>query len=244
MHKMPNAIILCGGAGSRLRSITGNAPKPMALIAGRPFLELLLLQLARSSIRRVILAAGYRKEAIMSHFGDRYGGVNLIYSVESSPLGTGGALRNAADVLDSDVALVMNGDSYIDADFHQLVKEHYENEADVTVLLTRDESRNDCGSVLFDGNGRIYKFQEKISTKKPSYVNAGVYLISRSLLFGIPYGNPVSIERELFPRWLREKKLVWAALSSSACVDIGTPERYLLAQTALAHAEDPNSYPE
>ncbi len=237
MRKMPNAIILCGGAGSRLRSITGDAPKAMALIGRRPFLELLLSQLARGSIRRVILAVGFRKEAIMSHFGDHHSGLKLVYSVESSPLGTGGALRNAAELLDSEVALVLNGDSYIDADLNQLMKDHHDNEADVTVLLTRDESRNDCGSVRFDENGRITNFQEKISSPEASYVNAGVYLISRTLLFGIPVGNPVSIERELFPQWLRDKKLVRAALSPGACVDIGTPERYLLAQTALAHAE-------
>ena len=244
MHKMPNAIILCGGAGSRLRSVTGDAPKAMALIAGRPFLELLLLQLARSSIRRVILAVGHRKEAIMSHFGDHHSGLKLVYSIESSPLGTGGALRNAADLLESDVALVMNGDSYIDADLNQFGEDHHDNQADVTVMLTRDESRNDCGSVRFDENGCISNFQEKISSREPSYVNAGVYLIRRSLLLGIPSGNPISIERELFPQWLRDKKLVRAALSSSACVDIGTPERYLLAQTALAHAEDSKSYPD
>src|SRR5215471_14932402 len=109
MPSMPDAILLCGGAGVRLRSITGEAPKPMASIGGRPFLELLLKQLRRNDFARAILAVGYKKDAIRSYFGDRAFGLRLEYAAESFPLGTGGALRGAADLVASDAALIMNG---------------------------------------------------------------------------------------------------------------------------------------
>src|SRR5262252_1483251 len=102
MPSTPDAIVLCGGAGLRLRSIISNAPKGMADIAGRPFLELLLRQLHRHGSRRVILAVGYGKNAIRSYFGDQAFGLHLVYSEEPSPLGTGGALRKAVDLVNAD----------------------------------------------------------------------------------------------------------------------------------------------
>src|SRR5262245_4985053 len=112
MPSTPDAILLCGGAGLRLRSVIGNAPKGMADVAGRPFLELLLRQLRRHGFERAILAVGYQKHVIHSHFGGRAFGLHLAYSAESHPLGTGGALRNAAQLVRSESALIMNGDSY------------------------------------------------------------------------------------------------------------------------------------
>src|SRR5262245_37315350 len=130
MPNMPDAIVLCGGAGLRLRSVTAGAPKAMAGIAGRPFLELLLRQLRRQSFQRVILAVGHQQNMIRSYFGQRALGLELKYSAESSPLGTGGALRNAADLVQSDTLLVVNGDSYTDADLNGLVLQHDETRAD------------------------------------------------------------------------------------------------------------------
>src|SRR5271169_1384583 len=115
MPDSPDAILLCGGAGLRLRSVIGNSPKGMADVAGRPFLELLLRQLGRHGFERAILAVGYQKDVIHSHFGEQAFGLHLAYSIETCPLGTGGALRNAADMIESDNVLVMNGDSYTDA---------------------------------------------------------------------------------------------------------------------------------
>jgi mannose-1-phosphate guanylyltransferase len=237
MVSLPDAIILCGGAGLRLRSITGDDPKVMAQIANRPFLELLLTQLRRNSFRRVILAVGYRSETIFSHFGNEFVGLDLLYSDEPFPLGTGGALRHAACLVESAAALVMNGDSYTDANLYQLVEDHYDSNADASLLVVRANGRNDCGSVVMDDRGWIQEFKEKVSSSEAAYVNAGIYVLSRSLLFGIPAGVPVSIEHELFPRWLNENKLLRAVMCSGECVDIGTPERYRMAQVVLATAE-------
>src|SRR5262245_2717165 len=115
MRETPDAIVLCGGAGLRLRSVIGQTPKSLADVAGCPFLELLLRQLRRNGLERVILAVGYQRESIQSQFQDRAFGLDLRYSIESHPLGTGGALRQAADLVESENVLALNGDSYTDA---------------------------------------------------------------------------------------------------------------------------------
>lgn len=229
----PEAIILCGGAGLRLRSVTG-APKSMATVAGRPFLELLLLQLKRHSVERVILAVGYRSEAIRSYFGERVFGLRLAYSTESSPLGTGGALRQATDLVQSDLALVMNGDSYTDADIGKFVHHHRTSHADVSVLVVPADGRSDCGAVMVENGDRITVFHEKKKTPGSKYINAGMYIMSRQITYDIPSGVQVSLEQEVFPKWLADGRHVLAHMDKAACVDIGTPERYLCAQAILA----------
>jgi D-glycero-alpha-D-manno-heptose 1-phosphate guanylyltransferase len=237
MRRAPDAILLCGGAGLRLRSVIGNAPKGMARVAGRPFLELLLYQLLRHGFERVILAVGYQNEMIHSHFGVRTFGLDLVYSIEASPLGTGGALRNAADLVESESVLIMNGDSHTDADLNKLVASHHEAKADASVVVVPADGRADCGSVRVDECGRLARFDEKQGSAEASYVNAGIYLLSRNMLYGIPSGISVSLEQELFPRWLAERKDIRAFVHQGKCVDIGTPERYHGAQTLLADVE-------
>src|ERR1051326_6545428 len=160
MHRAPDAIVLCGGAGSRLRTVT-NCPKAMVPVAGRPFLELLLRQLRRWGIERVILAVGYQRDAIRNHFGDEAFGLHLVYSPELTPLGTGGALRNAADLVSSTTALVLNGDSYTDADFHRFLRCHDDSGAPVSLLVVPFDGREDCGTVSVDAGGQLLLFQEK-----------------------------------------------------------------------------------
>lgn len=237
MHSVPDAMILCGGAGLRLRTITGDNPKPMAQVANRPFLELLLRQLQRNSFRRAILAVGYRKEIISSYFGNRFCELDLIYSDEPFPLGTGGALRKAADLIVSDTALVMNGDSYTDTDLNRLVMDHHDSSADASLLLVKANGRSDCGSVLVGSDGWIKDFKERASSGEATYLNAGIYVLAKPLLLNIPVAVRISIENELFPKWLSENKMLRAAFCSGECIDIGTPERYHAAQIVLARAE-------
>jgi len=237
MRSAPDTIILCGGAGVRLRSVTG-APKSMATVAGRPFLELLLLQLKRYSVERVILAVGYRSEVIRSHFGEQMFGLQLAYSTELNPLGTGGALRQASDLVESDLALVMNGDSYTDADIRNFLNHHYMSRADVSVLVVPVDGRSDCGAVMLEDGDRIAAFHEKRKTSGSKYINAGIYLMSRRIAQTIPSGVQVSLEQDVFPRWLAEGKHVRAHADAVKCVDIGTPERYWRAQTSLARAKE------
>src|SRR5690348_11448079 len=133
MPRVP-AIVLCGGAGLRLRSVIGTAPKGMAPVAGRPFLEVLLQQLRGHGFDQVILAVGYQKEVIEQYFGHSTLGLDLVYSPESFPLGTGGAIRKAADLVQTDDVLVMNGDSYTDADLSQFMAHHWQARSDASVI--------------------------------------------------------------------------------------------------------------
>ena len=230
-----DVIVLCGGAGTRLRSITGEAPKAMAAVGGRPFLEVLFRQLKRHGARRVILAVGYQRNAISDYFANEAMGLRLVYSVELSPLGTGGALRNAVDLVEASSVLIMNGDSYTDADLCEFSAEYGRSNADVSVLVVPADGRVDCGSVLVGQDGRLSQFEEKSGTQR--YVNAGIYLARRSVLQEIPAGIQVSLEKDVFPRWVSEGKDIRAFVWPGTCVDIGTPERYRNAQDSLAEVE-------
>jgi mannose-1-phosphate guanylyltransferase len=236
MRSAPDAIVLCGGAGTRIRTVT-DGPKAMMPVNGRPFLELILRQLKRWGTERVILATGYRADVIESYFGNEAFGLQLVYSPEVTPLGTGGALRNAADLVQSTDALVLNGDSYTDGDLRGLERQHQESNAEMTLLVVSPDGRDDTGTVSVDGSGRLLSFEEKRAVGGPRYINAGIYLLSRKLLMQIPAGRAVSLEREVIPQWLEQGRNIGVTIDRAACVDIGTPDRYETAQTVLATVE-------
>jgi NDP-sugar pyrophosphorylase family protein len=238
MPNMPDALLLCGGAGLRLRSVIGDAPKGMAEVAGRPFLELLLRQLHRNGFNRAILAVGYQQEVIHSYFGEGSFGLQLVYSAESYPLGTGGALRNAADLIESENVLIMNGDSYTEVDLSKFLAEFREAKADASMVVVPADGRSDCGFVLINEDGKLSSFEEKQAPVHAPYVNAGVYILSRQMLYEIPAGVQISLERSLLPRWLQQGRYIKGFIYSGRCTDIGTPERYRDAQSILAHVED------
>jgi len=237
MPSAVDAIVLCGGAGLRLRSVSGNAPKSLTNIGGRPFLELLLSQLHRHGFQRAVLAVGYRGDAIRAHFGDRALGLSLEYSTETTPLGTAGALRNAMDLIHSGTALIMNGDSYTDADLSAFADDYRAAKPDFSMVVVPADGRSDIGLVSIDPGGKIAGFKEKQSSLATAQVNAGIYMTSKQLLGEIPAGIPVSLEEQLFPRWLAEGKYLRAFRYAGECIDIGTPERYRSAQESLANAE-------
>jgi mannose-1-phosphate guanylyltransferase len=237
MPSVPDAVILCGGAGTRLKNVTGDVPKPMAEVGHRPFLELLLRQLRRNGFSRAVLAVGYREVIIREHFGDRAFGLNIVYSSESVPLGTGGALRNCVGLVESEAAVILNGDSYSDADLMKFVRDFHESGADASILVVPGDGRSDCGFVTADSHGRVTRFVEKDALARAGYVNAGLYVVSHQLLSNIPPALPVSLEKELFPGWLAKGKYLKIFVYQGACVDIGTPERYARAQELLATAE-------
>ncbi len=244
MPSLPEAILLCGGAGLRLRSVIGDAPKGMASVDGRPFLELLLRQLRRYGFKRAILAVGYQQDRIESHFGKCALGLDLVYSREFFPLGTGGALRNAVGFIESDSVLVMNGDSYTDVDLGAFVDACHKAKADGSVVLVPADGRRDCGFALINADGRLTGFEEKETPLQAAYVNAGIYRLSRELLDEIPPNIAISIERELIPNWLHQHRLITGLVYSGACLDIGTPDRYRDAQTLLAGVEADECIPQ
>jgi D-glycero-alpha-D-manno-heptose 1-phosphate guanylyltransferase len=237
MPSLPDVIILCGGAGTRLRTIAGDAPKGMAHVAGRPFLELLLEQLKRQGFTRVILAVGFKSDFIRSHFGENFPDLELIYSTEHQALGTAGAIRNAAHLVKSGSVLIMNGDSYTDVNLADFVHGYDGSKSDGSLVVVSADDRTDCGFVVLDADKMVVAFNEKHVSANAGLVNAGVYVLSSRILSDIPSGREVSLENEMFPAWLGEGKKIRAFVHSGACVDIGTPDRYRSAQSLLAAVE-------
>ncbi|MGR9108646.1 MAG: nucleotidyltransferase family protein [Gammaproteobacteria bacterium] len=227
------ALILAGGLGTRLRSVVKQQPKVLAEVAGRPFLRYLLDQLADWQIRNVVLCSGYLGDQIEACFGKHYGGLELRYSREDKPLGTAGALRLALSLIQSDTALVLNGDSYCAAEFEEFSRMHQHRGAKATILLVNNPDRQRFGSVQIAENGNIVKFAEKDEHARSGLINAGVYLIERRFLETIPESEFVSLEREIFPEWIGPD--FYGFETPGPFLDIGTPESYAAAEAFFAN---------
>jgi D-glycero-alpha-D-manno-heptose 1-phosphate guanylyltransferase len=218
------AIILAGGLGTRLRDIVQDVPKPMAPVGGKPFLEYLILQLVRWDIREIVISTGYKGDVIKSYFGDGgKWGVKIDYSEEESPLGTGGALKKAARMVDDHQFILMNGDSFINIDFGRFIDFHDRKKAAVTMSLVHVTNMSRYGEVKVNENGKVYRFVEK-SVDGEGYINAGVYLLDRKIISRIPDGK-VSLEREILPLLIGPG--VHAMTVDGFFMDIGTPIDYL-----------------
>jgi len=225
------AAILVGGLGTRLLPAVSDRPKVLAEVGERPFLSYLLDQLAGAGIRYVVLCTGYLGDQIRSAYGDNYGPLHLIYSQEPSPLGTAGALRLALPLFDSDFVLVMNGDSFCRTKLPAFMEWHFIRSAMASVLLIESTETKRYGKVLLNEDETIISFEEKNGTDGPGWINAGIYLIERSLLSTIPECGSVSLEREVFPTWI--KKDLYGYRCKGHFIDIGIPEAYAGAKTFL-----------
>jgi D-glycero-alpha-D-manno-heptose 1-phosphate guanylyltransferase len=228
---MTQAIVLAGGLGTRLRSVVPDMPKPMAPVAGRPFLGWILDQLSEAGFERAVLAVGYKFEAIRKHFGDRYRGLALRYSVEETPLGTGGAIRLALDHITSSPVFVLNGDTYLDLDYPAMLANHLRTQATLSVAVCHVQDVSRYGTLDIDG-GAIANFREK-GGSGPGYINAGTYLLSAGLFEGIPAGEAFSFEQQLLAPRVREIQ-PRAYLSDGLFIDIGVPDDYGRAQQLFA----------
>lgn len=224
----PRAAILAGGKGSRLRPCVSDRPKVLAAVGMRGFLSYLLDQLADAGFSSVILLTGYMGDQVRAALGDLYKGMNLGYCREEEPLDTAGALQGALHLLDSDPVLVMNGDSYCEADLSAFIAWHRTMGAEVSMLLAQVRDTSRFGQVRVDELGRVLAFEEKSNGGGPGWINAGIYLISRPLLELIPAGRPVSLEKEMFPKWVCRR--FYGCTNSGRFIDIGTPESYSAAQ--------------
>lgn len=222
------AAILAGGFGTRLRPALNDRPKVLAPVSGRPFLTYLLDMLRAASVRRVVLLTGYKSEQVASALGEYYQGMSLVYSPESSPLGTGGALRAALPQLDTSTILLLNGDSYCEMDLNAFRRFHRRRGADVSIALTLVEDAGRYGRVETTTGGLVTAFAEKQPDFGAGWINAGVYLLERRMIEEIPTGRPVSLERELLPAWI-ESKSVYCHRRARPFLDVGTPESYLAA---------------
>lgn len=227
------AVILAGGLGTRLRAEVPDLPKVLAPVNGRPFLAYLLDSLASAGLRRAVICTGYRGRQVMDAFGAVYGGgrLDLVYSVEDRLLGTGGALRAALPHLDSDPVLVMNGDSYAEADLHRFHAWHVSSGCRGTIMLVHAEDTARYGRVATDAAGVVTGFFEKACGGGSGWINAGVYLLGRALIESVSEGQVVSLEHDLFPRWVGDG--LGGFRSPGSFIDIGTPASYRRAAAFL-----------
>lgn len=229
--EIPDVFILCGGQGTRFRAVREDIPKALAPINGVPFLDLLLDNLISQGCQRIILGTGYLSEQIEFHIKQRSDAEYLI-SREEAPLGTSGAIRHALPLFKSEQVLVLNGDSYIAFSVQSLLGFHQTRQADVTVLLSSTTTGKDYGNVELGEDQRIISFQEKSENSSTQLINAGVYCLNKELIKDQPEGN-ASLERDWFPQWLCDKRVL-GMFSPKSFYDIGTLERFELAQQYLA----------
>ena len=225
------AILLCGGLGTRLRSVVSDRPKPMADIAGKPFLHYLVKMLSESGVKHLIFALGYMGEQIEEYFqsGEDYG-LSISYSYEDSPLGTGGAIRNALSKVSAENVLVLNADTYFHTDYESLLREQIKNKAAMTIASRKIEDISRYGAILKDESGRILRWNEKMSSDQaeapcPGEINGGIYVMQKSLIEKIPEGKQ-SLENDCIPAWLEDGLYLQAVPSDGYFMDIGIPEDY------------------
>jgi len=196
----------------------------VAEVNGRPFLAYLLDQVARFGFRDVVLCVGWQADAVEAALGARHGPLRLRYSRERSPLGTGGALRLALPLLEGPAAMVMNGDSYCDADLAAAGAWHRERRSSATLVLVEMADTSRYGRVEVDPKGSICRFMEKQEGSTPGWINAGIYLLERARIESIAAGRALSFERDVLPAWVGAGLMGHRA--EARFIDIGTPQSY------------------
>jgi NDP-sugar pyrophosphorylase family protein len=224
------AIILAGGMGTRLKSVVSDVPKPMALINGKPFLCYMLDELIGNNFTDVILSVGYKKETIIDYFGEKYKEINLKYSEETEPLGTGGAIKQALNMVTQTNVFVLNGDTFFVIDYKRLFRQHVNNRAQLTISLKEMHHFDRYGTVVTSKN-KVIDFQEKRFLAKGN-INGGIYVLCKDLFNSIVMPQKFSFEVDFLEKYYN--KLVFETfMSNGYFIDIGVPEDYLRAQKEL-----------
>jgi len=241
------AVIIAGGLGTRLRPLTYNTPKPVVPVANRPFVVHQIEHLRRHGVDEIILNLHYLSDSIKKLLGDgREWGVKIHYSIEDSPLGTAGAVKNAEEFFDQGPMLVFNGDILTDINISQVVDFHKKKNARATLTLTRVEDPTAYGLILTDADGRVSRFIEKpsweqISAYSGKYsvdtVNAGIYVIDPKIFADVPAKTEYSFERQLFPSLLDRGEPMYGYVSDRFWIDIGNPPQYRQAHEAILRNE-------
>ena len=228
---MAVAILLVGGFGTRLMPLTKNTPKPMLTVAGIPVTEHQIAMAKSAGITEIVLATSYLSEVFTPYFGDgSKWGIKIKYAVEKEPLGTGGAIRNAAQLLDTNESVViLNGDVLSSHDLVEQIRQHESHDADVTLHLTQVEDARAFGCVPTDSDGRVTAFLEKMENPVTNQINAGCYVFNPRVISAIPLDTVVSVERETFPHLVASGAKVFGYVESAYWLDIGTPRALLKA---------------
>lgn len=230
---MNEAIILAGGLGTRLSSVVTDVPKPLAPVQGRPALSYVLDQISLSGVNRVILAVAYKHELIEAFYGDSYKGMALTYSVEETPLGTGGGLMKAACLIEGEYFLACNADTLLSKDYRALSTSSLERRAS-TLLVMKERHATRFGAVAYKKTGKVVAFNDSVTPDVSSEISHGISV--GSYVFNIahlkncaPPSSLFSLEDYLLPQ-LCKRSLLFAQEYSGLFIDIGVPDDYFLAQ--------------
>lgn len=243
---MTTAIVLAGGLGTRLRSVVPDLPKPMAPVAGRPFLEHLLDYWIGQGVSRFVLSVGYRREAVMSHLGSAYRGIPITYSIEEAPLGTGGGLLLALQHLTDETSfLLLNGDTYFAVPLPELIRFAEDRKGDWCFSLFSTEDTDRYLGMTMDADGNILNFGSK-AIGRSVQANGGAYWVSAENLdkLGFTTGQQCSLEADILPKALQAGQRIIGLPSSGTFIDIGVPHDYQRAQSLLAGTSQVNEFNE
>ncbi len=222
---MAVGILLVGGFGTRLKPLTNESPKPMLPVAGLPVTEHQILAAKKAGIHTLVLATSYLAEVFTPYFGDgsRWD-MKILYAVEKEPLGTGGAIRNAAQLLGRDEEIVVfNGDVLSRHSIADQLAFHQQHKADVTLHLIKVDDARAFGCVPIDDEGRVAAFLEKMENPVTNLINAGCYIFSPEVIDRIPLNTVVSVERETFPALVAEHRPIFGYHEQAYWLDVGTP---------------------
>ncbi|HEX9652941.1 MAG TPA: nucleotidyltransferase family protein [bacterium] len=228
------AIVLAGGLGTRLRSKVADRPKVMAEINKQPFLSYLLNYLSSNHVKRVVLATGYLHEQIEQFYGGKFKGLQIDYSVEEQPLGTGGAIKLALGKVGGDQVLILNGDTFFDINIDALLALHKKDVADITIALKAMRHISRYGIVKIQGT-RVVNFEEKQMVDE-GFINAGIYVAKKSLFDTLQLPDKFSLEEDFLKKFTAQLNM-HAYISDAYFIDIGIPEDYQRAQTELGDYE-------
>ena len=225
-----DAIILAGGLGTRLKTVVNDVPKPMAIVNNKPFIYYVLNWLIQNGVTKIIMSIGYKWDVIHDYCGKLWRGVPVEYSIEEKPLGTGGGILKALDLIQHPTTLVVNGDSLYNIELVKFLKYHQNSSNDVSIALRKVKDGGRYGSVELAENGRITHFHEK-TPKTNCFINGGVYAIEKSALYNMEVPGKFSFEEEFLPSNLSDLK-IGGYSSNEFFIDIGVPEDFQKAQNA------------
>ncbi len=224
-------LILAGGLGKRLQTVTGGGQKILAVIDGKPFIAILIDYIAAQGGRRFIICTGHGAESVEKTLRGMFDGLFLEFSREHEPLGTGGAIKKGSRLVKSDVFLAMNGDCFCAMEYASLIAAHGQHQASATIAVTSVADARDYGTIEIDAHQRITAFREKQSNVREAWINTGTYCLNRDVFDHETVGDKFSIEYDLFPRWVGKRFFAYPV--GNKFIDIGTPERYEWAQAHL-----------
>jgi D-glycero-alpha-D-manno-heptose 1-phosphate guanylyltransferase len=226
------AIILAGGLGTRLREAVADVPKPMAPINKQPFLEYLLDYWIGQGVTRFILSVGYKWDIIQHYFGAEYHNAALEYSVEEKPLGTGGGIMLALDRLsERQPCLILNGDTFFEVSLSNFLEVHNQSKAEISLALNQATGEKRYDWVILGENDSIKTIEPRSEKLKNGLINGGVYLFSPEVFKSNDWDgiSKLSLENDIIPKAIHEKKRLQGFVSSGKFIDIGIPEDYQLA---------------